>query len=171
MSITLGVGGALSATELREILEELPLIARVGTIGPDGWPAVNPIWFEYDDGAFYVLTKERTGFCQNWRHDPRTTLCIDMPEPPYRRVMVRGLAHFLDGVDWRERGRSGVLKYLGPDGLAYFDATLHFARILVRIDPVQIATWNGAGPDRTFRAATVWRDLDGAGDLGAITDG
>lgn len=162
MTFPLGTGGALDAAQLREMLVELPLIARVGTIGPDGWPAVNPIWFEYDDGAFYVLTKERTGFCQNWRRDPRTTLCVDTPQPPYRRVIVRGLARFMDGVDWRERGRAGVLKYLGPDGIAYFEATAHFPRVLVRIDPVSLATWNGAGPDRTFRAPTVWhRVADG----------
>jgi len=92
------------------------------------------------------------------RHDPRVTLCIDNPEPPYKRVMVRGRAEFVDD-DWVDLARRMVLRYLGPQGIDYFEATLDLPRELVRIWPERVSSWNGGGVDRTFTKPAVWHDV------------
>jgi hypothetical protein len=92
------------------------------------------------------------------RRDPRVTLCIDNPEPPYKRVIVRGRAEFVEG-DWVELARRMVLRYLGPDGMDYFEATLDLPRVLVRIRPERVSSWDGGGVDRTFTKPSRWHEV------------
>lgn len=154
----LGRGRGMTPEELHEFLTETAIFAKVGTIGEDGWPAVNPTWYEYDGRAFWIVTKELAGFCRNLLRDPRVTLCIDNPQPPYRRVMVRGRAERVD-EDWVGRARRMVLRYLGEPGISYFEATLDLPRVLIRVAPEKMVSWNGGGVDRTFFKPSVWHDV------------
>ena len=154
----LGQGKGMTPEELHEFLTETKIFVKLGTIGEDGWPNVNPAWYEYDGQSFWLVTKELAGFCQNMRRDPRVTLCIDNPAPPYKRVMIRGRAEFVDG-DWDEIARRMVLRYLGPGGIDYYEATLDMPRVLVRIWPEKMSSWNGGGPDRTFHKPSVWHEV------------
>jgi PPOX class probable F420-dependent enzyme len=154
----LGKGRGLRPEEMHAFLTETKIFVKVGTIGEDGWPNVNPAWYEYDGEAFWIVTKALAGFCQNMRRDSRVTLCIDNPEPPYKRVMVRGRAEFVD-EDWVDLARRMVLRYLGPQGIDYFEATLDLSRELIRIWPERISSWNGGGVDRTFSKPAVWHDV------------
>jgi PPOX class probable F420-dependent enzyme len=154
----LGKGRGLSPEEMYSFLTETKIFVKVGTIGEDGWPNVNPAWYAYEDEAFWIVTKALAGFCQNTHRDPRVTLCIDNPEPPYKRVMVRGRAEFVDD-DWVELARRMVLRYLGPQGIDYFEATLGLPRELVRIRPERVSSWDGGGVDRTFWKPAVWHEV------------
>lgn len=156
----LGRGKGMEPTELEDFLRTSRAFAKIASLDEDGWPTVNPVWYTYEDGAFYVITKAKTGFCGNLRRDPRTTLLIDNPELPYRRVIVRGMAEFVD-EDWHERGKEMVLRYLGPDGFAYYNATIDLPRITIRVRPLKVTTWNGGGVDRTFFEPTVWHQVRG----------
>ena len=154
----LGQGRGMTPEELRAFLTETKIFAKLGTLGDDGWPNVNPAWYEYDGEAFWLVTKELAGFCRNMRRDPRVTICIDNPQPPYRRVMVRGRAEFPDG-DWIDLARRMVLRYLGPEGIDYFEATLDLPRVLVRIVPERVSSWDGGGVDRTFTKPSRWHEV------------
>lgn len=154
----LGQGRGLTPDELRAFLTETRIFAKIGTLGEDGWPNVNPAWYEYDGECFWIVTKELAAFCQNMRRDPRVTLCIDAPEAPYRRVMVRGRAEVVEG-DWVALCRRMVVRYLGQEGLDYFEATLDLPRVLVRVQPERMTSWNGGGIDRTFTRPARWRDV------------
>lgn len=155
----LGKGRGLTPEELYEFLTGTAIFAKIATTGEDGWPAVSPVWYEYDGRAFWIVTKELTGFCQNLRRDPRASLCIDNPQPPYKRVLVRGRAELVDGYDWVPMARRMVLRYLGESGLRYFEATLELPRVTVRIVPERVSTWNGGGVDRTFWQPTRWHEV------------
>ena len=154
----LGKGRGMTPDELHAFLTETKIFVKVGTIGEDGWPNVNPAWYEYDGEAFWLVTKELAAFCRNLRRDPRVTICIDNPETPYRRVMVRGRAEVVD-ADWIALARRMVLRYLGPGGMDYFEATLVFPRVLIRIRPTRISSWDGGGVDRTFTRPSRWHDV------------
>ena len=75
--------------------------------------------------------------------------------------MIRGRAEFLDD-DWVELARRMVLRYLGPQGIDYFEATLDLPRDLIRIRPERISSWNGGGVDRTFSKPALWHDVNPA---------
>ena len=153
----LGRGRGMTDDECTEFLRTSRSFVKIATLDEDGWPMVNTAWYTYeDDGCFYVVTKPKTGFCRNLRRDPRTTLLIDNPEVPYKRVIVRAMAEFLQDIDWHERGREMVLRYLGPDGFAYYDATINLPRETIRFVPEKMSTWNGGGIDRTFFEPAQW---------------
>src|SRR5262245_42317316 len=154
----LGKGRGLDQAEMHAFLTETKIFVKVGTLGEDGWPNVNPAWYEYDGECFWLVTKELAGFCRNMRRDPRVSLCIDNPEPPYKRVMAGGQAEFIE-ADGVELARRMVLRYLGPEGMDYFEATLALPRVLVRIRPERLSSWDGGGVDRTFARLTQWHDV------------
>jgi hypothetical protein len=52
-----------------------------------------------------------------------------------------------------------VLRYLGPEGMDYFEATLNLPRVLVRIRPERVSSWDGGGVDRTFTKPARWHDV------------
>lgn len=157
-SFPLGRGKGMTDEELHEFLTTTRAFIKIGSLGEDGWPMVNPAWFLYEDEAFYLVTKEKAGFCRNLRRDPRASILVDNPELPYKRVVARGTAEFLD-EDWHDRARKMVLRYLGEDGFGYYNATIDLPRTTIRIRPARIATWNGGGVDRTFYETTQWRNV------------
>jgi hypothetical protein len=48
----LGKGRGVTPEELHSFLTETKIFVKIGTIGEDGWPNVNPAWYEYD-GEFF----------------------------------------------------------------------------------------------------------------------
>jgi PPOX class probable F420-dependent enzyme len=158
--IPLGRGRAMTAAEMREFLTTLPLLASVATLQEDGSPYVNPLWYEYQDDAFIVITKANAKVCQNLRRDPRATLVVAAPQPPYRRVLARGRAREID-VDWIPIAERMVLRYVGPDGIKYLRATSGLPRVTFAIQVEQLTSWNGQGLDRSFSAPAIWHAVGG----------
>jgi len=71
-------------------LLESTALAHIATLGPDGSPQVNPVWFGWD-GEFirFSNTKNRQKY-RNLSRDPRIALSIVDPTNPYRYLEVRG---------------------------------------------------------------------------------
>ncbi len=160
MAMTSNEGRGLNATEMQEFLTGPPIFAKIATTDDDGWPTLSPVWFEWDGNSFLVVSKERTALVQNLRRDPRCGLLVDNPELPYMRVSVKGRAEILpEDFDWEEPARQMVLRYLGPEGMDYAESTFGFERVAFRVWPVQQASWNGGGFDRTFGRETVWHKV------------
>ncbi len=65
-------------------------VAHVATIGPDGEPQNNPVWFEYVDGLIkFSQTTSRQKY-RNLKRSPKVALSIVDPSNPYRYIEVRG---------------------------------------------------------------------------------
>lgn len=153
----LGKGKGLSPEEVTDFLTTTDALAKLGTVDAEGWPVVNPVLYEYDGEAIYVISKERAAFVHNLQRDPRVGVCIDSPVPPYRRVIIKGRAEFVE-EDWRPRNRRMVQRYMGSSGDDYEAATQHLPRVVLRIVPVKMTTWDGGGIDRSFSKPTAWRE-------------
>jgi len=161
MAMTSNDGKGMSDAERDEFLNTGRLFAKIATTMQDGWPVVSPVWYTWDGSSFLVVSKANTSLVQNLRRDQRCGLLVDNVELPYKRVSVQGEAEFLaDDFDWQTPARDMVLRYLGPEGMAYAESTFGFARVPFKVWPRRIATWNGGGFDRTFRAPTVWHEAD-----------
>jgi hypothetical protein len=130
----------LDARQLRHVLK--PYIATLASVRADGSPHTAPVWFRYEDGAFFVLTDRGSQKHRNIERDPRVELCIDDRErPPYHTVIVHGRAQIegAPGAAWRE---ALAVHYLGDErGKRYVEQTPAGDPIRLRIVPERIIGW------------------------------
>ncbi|MBI2168544.1 MAG: PPOX class F420-dependent oxidoreductase [Actinobacteria bacterium] len=70
--------------------------AHAATLGPDGAPQSNPVWYDWD-GAHLKFSQTRTRQkLHNLERDPRIALSITDPENPYRYLEIRGRVVAID---------------------------------------------------------------------------
>lgn len=76
--------------DFRDLLER-PIVAHVATIGPNGEPQNNPVWFDWD-GEHLKFSQTRTRQkLHNLGRDPRISLSIVDPDNHQRYLEVRGV--------------------------------------------------------------------------------
>ncbi|NJN15912.1 MAG: PPOX class F420-dependent oxidoreductase [Oscillochloris sp.] len=98
----------------RDLLESTAL-AHVATVGPNGEPQVNPVWFGWDGTHLrFSQTTTRQKY-RNVQRDPRIALSIVDPANPYRYLEIRGKVVAIEAdPDW-EFINGMAKKYLGQD--------------------------------------------------------
>ena len=148
-------GSTLDAEELPEFLAG-PWICKLGTLTPEGYPAVNPVWYEYDGTGYVLIGRERAAWVGHIRRDGRVGLCIDDPDGAHTRVLVRGRAEIVEGPSvrgpWLPVARRMAARYMGGEsGAAYIERTLDFPRYTVRVQPERTTTWRGGWAPRYYR--------------------
>jgi PPOX class probable F420-dependent enzyme len=124
-------------------LAELRLLAVLATYRRDGTVLLSPVWHEWREGGFGVVTSSRDVKVAHLRRDPRASIVVCEHSPPYRGVEVRGHARFVTaGVsDAVQRIAS---RYLGPEaGAAYADRADD--DLLIRLEPGDLRAWDFAG--------------------------
>ncbi|MFK4066750.1 pyridoxamine 5'-phosphate oxidase family protein [Streptomyces sp. NPDC029674] len=118
-----------------------PLTARIATQGP----TVRPVWFLWEDGAFWVLTGPWARLFHHVRANPRVALVVDVCDITtglVQQVIASGDAELVP-FDV-PRGRRKLTRYLGADE-SRWDA--RFVRYL-HDDPMDRGTtWLRLVPD------------------------
>lgn len=110
-----------------------PLTARLATNGP----TVRPVWFLWEDDAFWIITGPWTRLPGRLRADPAVALVVDecdLATGTVRQVISRGEAELLP-FDV-PRGRRKLTRYLGADETRWDP---RFRRYL-HIDPAEAGT-------------------------------
>ena len=76
-------------------------LCRLAVLKEDGWPFVTPMWYQWRDGAFYVVGRKRSAWVQDLIRDPRCFVCIDEEATPpaggLRKVLARCKATVVEG--------------------------------------------------------------------------
>ena len=120
----------------------LDVPAHLGTLDPDGFPRITPIWFLWDGEAFLMTSHTRYPQVRNLQRDPRATICIDTESAtsvdgirPNRQIRARGLAEVVPDADG-DVTRAITLKYLrGPDGPPRAEIRAAHDRMVLRLTP------------------------------------
>ncbi len=110
-------------------------VANVATIGPDGAPQVNPVWFEWDGTNLrfgQVTTRQKL---RNLRRDPRIAVSIVDPDNPIRYLEIRGIARLEPDPELELTHRLGK-KYLGLDRFPYLQPGEE--RVQVVVEPRRV---------------------------------
>ena len=88
-------------------------VAYLATLGKDGFPHVTPIWFVWEDGAFYMTSLTEKAHVGRLERDPRASICVEVEEPeradgerPNRSVRATGPAECSTTSTARGRGAS-----------------------------------------------------------------
>jgi PPOX class probable F420-dependent enzyme len=101
-----------------DLLETTALI-HVATIGPDGEPQSNPVWFDWDgEHIKFSQTKTRQKF-KNVERDSRIAISIVDPDNPYRYLEVRGEVTKIEEDPKNDFINAMAKKYLGKDEYPY----------------------------------------------------
>jgi PPOX class probable F420-dependent enzyme len=90
-------------------------LAHVATIGTQGEPQVNPVWFDWDgQHILFSQTKTRQKY-RNVQREPRIALSIVDPANPYRYIEIRGKVVEIREDPDRAFINSMAKKYLDQD--------------------------------------------------------
>ncbi len=94
---------------------ESKAVAHLATIGPDGHPQVNPIWFIRDGEHIQFSVKDGTIKLENIRRDPHVALSIASVEAAGHYIELRG--EVIDMQLYEDVSFVNVLarKYTGAD--------------------------------------------------------
>lgn len=90
-------------------------LAHIATIGPNGAPQNNPVWFDWDGSQVkFSQTKTRQKY-KNLQRDSRISLSIVDPENPYRYLELRGQVSKVEEDPENEFINAMAKKYLDKD--------------------------------------------------------
>ena len=131
----------LRVDELGDLLER-PLVAVLATYRADESALLSPVWHEWRDGGFNVVTGADDVKVRHLLRDPRATILVYEHELPYRGVELRGEPHVTS-----EGASDAVLRiavrYLGEEvGHAYAERSRDDT--IIRLEPGDLRAWDFA---------------------------
>jgi PPOX class probable F420-dependent enzyme len=127
----------LRPEDLGDLLEQ-PLVAVLATRRADGGVLLSPVWHQWRDGGFDVVTGAGDVKVQQLRRDPRANIVVYEHVPPYRGIEVRCEARLEDAGDTVRRI---AIRYLGErDGAAYAESAGDDT--LIRLEPGRLRAWD-----------------------------
>jgi len=123
-------------------LVELRLLAVLATHWRDGTVLLSPVWHEWRDGGFQVVTGSHDVKAAQLRRDPRASIVVCEHTPPYRGVEVRCHARLATAAAG-EAVRRIASRYLGTEaGAAYAESAAD--DLLIRLEPGDLRAWDFA---------------------------
>ncbi|HUD37791.1 MAG TPA: PPOX class F420-dependent oxidoreductase [Streptosporangiaceae bacterium] len=113
---------------------------KLGYIGADGRPLVAPVWFIVEDGCIVFNTGKQTVKGRALAREPRTTMCVDLEEPPYGFVQVQGTAELSEDPGELLRTATAIgARYMGADRAAEFGERNGVSgEVVVRLRPTKV---------------------------------
>jgi PPOX class probable F420-dependent enzyme len=131
----------LTPDDLGDLLE-LPLVAVLATYRRDGTVLLSPVWHEWSDNGFNVVTGARNVKAGHLRRDPRASIVVCDDGPPYRGLELRARAR-LGMPDDRSILRRIATRYLGPEAGQQYAETAG-DDLLIRLEPGELRAWDFA---------------------------
>ncbi|MBE9373150.1 PPOX class F420-dependent oxidoreductase [Saccharopolyspora sp. HNM0983] len=102
--------------QVREFLEAGTRTGTVAYTGTDGRPLAAPVWFVLDGDELVFNTGEDTAKGRSLARDPRISVAVDLPEPPYAFVQVQGSVRMSADPDELLRTATRIAeRYMGRD--------------------------------------------------------
>jgi PPOX class probable F420-dependent enzyme len=131
----------LTPNDLGDLLE-LPLLAVLATHRRDSTVLLSPVWHEWRDNGFNVVTRSSDVKARHLRRDPRASIVVCEHGPPYRGLELRTSAR-LTATDDRSVVRRIAARYLGPEfGEQYAETDVD--DLLIRLEPGELRGWDFA---------------------------
>jgi hypothetical protein len=156
------VSGPLTGAELDDFLTGYSWLIEVAFTKPDGWPYIVPLWYLWEDRAFWVVGRKRSEWVQDLLREPRCAVCVHEreipPEGGNRKVLAQCTAEVVEGPrvaegsQWVKVAEQMALKYVGPDGPAALARSYEWERYLVKLVPRdgKLTTFKGVDWHRRY---------------------
>jgi|SRR5215471_5802972 len=122
-------------------LVKLPLLAVLATYRRDGTVLLSPVWHEWRDGGFQVVTRSDDVKATHLRRDPSASIVVCEHSPPYRGVEVR--CHARLSAPAGDAVQRIASRYLGATaGAAYAERGLD--DLVIPLEPGDLRGWDFA---------------------------
>ncbi len=158
-----GKVGKLSREEINQFLEE-PNLARVACLDDKGWPYAVPCWYQWDGKSIWLVARAKSKWAHLLKAQPRCAVTIDESSSAddsqapgagvQRNFAVQCEAVIVEepnvGGRWVEVARTMSLRYYGANGPSYLEPTMSWKRWLIRLDPVEMWTWQGIAWPKSY---------------------
>jgi PPOX class probable F420-dependent enzyme len=120
-----------------------PITSVLATRRPDGSVLLSPVWHEWRDGGFDVVTLEDGAKVRDIRRDPRVSLVVAEQTYPWTGVEIRCEATILT-EDVEETARRINARYEGAERGEDFTQETAPASVILRLEPGELRTWDYA---------------------------
>lgn len=107
--------------------------AVLGTTRKDGSVQLNPVWFEYSDGSFWINGGTGRGWFKHLERDSRLTMLLLDPRDMFRWAQIEGRM-----VSWEEDSGGDHINHLSHRYLGRDYQNSRQGRIKVQIEPMRI---------------------------------
>jgi PPOX class probable F420-dependent enzyme len=132
----------LAVADLGDLVEQ-PLVAVLATRRQNGDVLLSPVWHEWRDGGFNVVTARDDVKARHLRRDPRASIVVFEHVPPYRGVELRTTARLLEGQASEPLHRIAV-RYLGATEGEAWAAAGAADDVVIRLEPGRLRAWDFA---------------------------
>ncbi len=119
-------------------------LANIATIGPDGAPQVNPVWFDWDGTNLRFGQLTTTQKVRNLRRDPRLCVVAEAGNrgAAIKGVVIQGRAEFIVDPAQRRPIVGQLLDKYDPDlARLWGGRTMPPNRVLFRIAAEKVRSW------------------------------
>jgi PPOX class probable F420-dependent enzyme len=130
----------LTPDDLGDLLDQ-PLVAVLATNRRDGTTLLSPVWQEWRDNGFNVVTGSGDVKALHLRRDPRASVVVYEHGPPYRGIELRARAR-LSTLEDRSVVRRIAMRYLGPEAGEQYAADTAGDDLLIRLEPGELRAWD-----------------------------
>jgi PPOX class probable F420-dependent enzyme len=139
---------SLSDPQVRQFLARGTRTGKLSYLAASGRPLVTPVWFVVEGDSLVFNTGKETAKGRALARDPRTSLCVDLEEPPYAFVQVQGDAELSEDPAELVRTATAIAaRYVGAERAEEFGRRNGVpGELVVRLRPVKVvATFDMTG--------------------------
>jgi PPOX class probable F420-dependent enzyme len=134
----------LSVEDLGDLLER-PFNAVLATYRRDGSVLLSPVWHEWRDGGFTVVTSPNDVKVRHIERDRRAVIVVADHEPPFRGIEVSGTPTIDPNVLVAQATMTRIAaRYLGEQRASVYVDSLGDDVAIIRLAPGRLRTWDFA---------------------------
>ena len=130
----------LNLDDLGDLLE-LPILAVLATKRKNGTILLSPVWHEWSEGGFSIVTWANDIKSKNIRANPQVTVLVAEAVHPYRSLEISGTATLEALTDPMPFVTRLGTRFRGADGAAYVEQYRGLDMELVRVKPGTVRAW------------------------------
>lgn len=144
----------LTSDELDQLLSTTRTL-RAGTVSPDGWPHVAPLWFVWRDGMVWINSLKRSRRTRDVQAGSPVALCID---DGFEYAELRGAVLYgrFVSVPDDDPDLPGIREAFGEKYFGGVDIPMVRSHQWLRLRPERIVSWDfkkiPTGADRRLEA-------------------
>ncbi len=131
---------SLSDPQVREFLASGTRTGKLGYLAASGRPLDTPVWFIVEGDSLVFNTGKETAKGRALARDPRTSLCVDLEEPPFAFVQVQADAELSeDPAELLRTATAIAARYVDAERAEEFGRRNGVpGELVVRLRPVKV---------------------------------